>query len=288
MDLWLLIPSTILTLAVLVGTRATGHLHPAVSVRALTVTSAAAAISCLAWAGLVVAGLVVEVGPLAHHDSSLERLVATHNAAPAWAGAVVGTWTLWSAIRVVAVERARRELHRSLPGSAGIVMADSADFVGVAVPGRQARIVLSRPALAGCSRAERSVVVAHEWSHLSGHHAWYARAVGAAATLCPWLRPVERSVRFSIERWADEDAAAAVGDRRLVARTIARLALSSAGDRATLAFTHGDAAARARAMLSPPPVTPTFAAHGIVAGTSAAATSIAGSGLQLHHAIGVL
>jgi hypothetical protein len=39
------------------------------------------------------------------------------------------------------------------------------------------------------------------------------------------LLPVARSVEYTVERWADEHAAAITGDRRLVAETIGQVAL---------------------------------------------------------------
>lgn len=46
-----------------------------------------------------------------------------------------------------------------------------------------------------------------------------------AAAGNPLLRRVPAAVRLGVERWADEDAAAAVGDRRIAGRALARVAL---------------------------------------------------------------
>jgi hypothetical protein len=49
------------------------------------------------------------------------------------------------------------------------------------------------------------------------------------------LRAVPRAVRIGVERWADEEAAAGIGDRRVTARAVARVALvRSAINRSTL------------------------------------------------------
>lgn len=287
MDPWLLVPAVVLSLAALAGAQVTARLHPAVTVRALTILTAAAAVAWLSWALLVIGDLVLELAPFSQ-ASRVGQVILLHDPAPRWLAVTASIWVIWSACRVGADEWRRHRLHAALPGTAGIVMVDADDFVGLAVPGRSARIVLSNAAMAACTYPERAVVVAHEWAHLRHHHSRYVRIVAASATVCPWLRCAERSVRFSVERWADEDAAVVVQDRHVVARTIARLALDAGGDRAALPFTHGDTAARARAMLAPAPVTPDIAARSIVAGAGATATGIAGSGLQLHHAIGVL
>ena len=49
-----------------------------------------------------------------------------------------------------------------------------------------------------------------------------------AAAANPLLRPVSAAVAYTVERWADEDAAAEVDNRRLAARTIGKAALVAA------------------------------------------------------------
>jgi Zn-dependent protease len=64
---------------------------------------------------------------------------------------------------------------------------------------------------------------------------WRAARLGAAVTSAarlaasanPLVRPLADAVEYTVERWADECAAAAVGDRRLVAETIAHAALAA-------------------------------------------------------------
>jgi hypothetical protein len=58
-----------------------------------------------------------------------------------------------------------------------------------------------------------------------------------------------------VERWADEEAARAVGDRALTARTIARVALLVKSNQQvpTMAATGGDVPDRVRALLTAPP-----------------------------------
>lgn len=286
MNIWLLLPSIVLTIAALGTPSLTRRLHPALSVRVLTVLMGSTAAATAAWALIVVSDLIIQVGPPPGRESTIGKLITAHHPAPRWIATLVLASVLCAAVRIIAHEWNRRALHRTLPGTQGIVMTDISGFVGLAVPGRSSRIVLSRPALDGCTRAEQSVVVAHEWAHLRYRHSWYIRTVTIAATACPWLRPIERRVRFLIERWADEEAATSVRDRSLVARTIAKLALRPTTDGITIAFTHGDAAARARAMLEAAPDHPHLVTRITIASTSAAATSIAGSSLHLHHAIG--
>ena len=79
------------------------------------------------------------------------------------------------------------------------------------LPGRPGRIVVSAGMLRALDVEERRVLLAHERSHLDRHHHRFIRLTDLAASALPLLRPVQRHVRFTVERWADEDAAAAVG-----------------------------------------------------------------------------
>jgi beta-lactamase regulating signal transducer with metallopeptidase domain len=78
------------------------------------------------------------------------------------------------------------------------------------------------------SHPERQVLLAHERAHASAFHYLFTTAARLAAAANPLLRPVAGAVGYTVERWADERAAAVVGDRRLAARAIARAALASA------------------------------------------------------------
>ena len=76
---------------------------------------------------------------------------------------------------------------------------------------------------------ERCVLLAHERSHLRHRHDRYRRLARTAAWLNPLLRPTTGAVDYLLERWADEDAARAVGSRTLAARALARAALQQTG-----------------------------------------------------------
>jgi beta-lactamase regulating signal transducer with metallopeptidase domain len=77
------------------------------------------------------------------------------------------------------------------------------------------------------SPAEREVLLAHERAHAAGFHFLFTVAARLAAAANPLLRPVSAAVAYSVERWADEHAAAATGDRPLTARAVARAALAA-------------------------------------------------------------
>jgi Zn-dependent protease with chaperone function len=131
-----------------------------------------------------------------------------------------------------------------------VVVLDDPCPDAYALPGVPGRIVVSTGMLDALSARERQVLLAHERAHLAcGHHLFVALAYLAAATN-PLLRPVAAAVGYTTERWADERAASAVGDRRLVARTIAKAALLTSRHHSppagALAIATGSAAAKLR------------------------------------------
>ncbi|QKW51346.1 M56 family metallopeptidase [Streptomyces buecherae] len=98
-----------------------------------------------------------------------------------------------------------------------------------ALPGRagSGRVVVSDAMLAGLGAPERRALVAHERAHLTGRHHRYLLASRLTASANPFLRPLWTAVAFSAERWADEEAAREVGDRRVVATAVGKAALIS-------------------------------------------------------------
>ena len=119
------------------------------------------------------------------------------------------------------------EWHHLTPDAPhqGLAVLAIDEPVAYAVPGRPGGIVTSRGLLALLDRDERRALLAHEQAHLDlGHHR-YLRASEMTASF-PLLGPLARAVRFSTERWADEEAASVVGDRRVVARALSRAALA--------------------------------------------------------------
>ncbi|KUJ66018.1 hypothetical protein ACZ90_40820 [Streptomyces albus subsp. albus] len=106
------------------------------------------------------------------------------------------------------------------------VMADSRPDA-FALPGRPGRIVVTAGMLRALEPAEREVLFAHERAHLAGRHHLFLRVTDIAAAWHPMLRLLRAPLVFALERWADESAARAVGDRALTARAIGRAALAT-------------------------------------------------------------
>lgn len=147
--------------------------------------------------------------------------------AAAAAAAVRAAWRRTSAL--IAAHRQGRSLlpgAGQLPGAAEVIVVTSDAVDAYAVPGWPSRIVVTSGMLDALTQAERDVLVAHERAHASSCHYLFSAAARLAAAANPVLRPLAGAVEYSVERWADEQAAAAAGSRSLTARTIAKAALA--------------------------------------------------------------
>ena len=136
-----------------------------------------------------------------------------------------------------------------------VVVLDSERPEAFATPAGGGRIVVTSGLLRALSADEQQVLFAHESAHLRHRHAWWVLAAQLCAVVNPTLRGVARATGQTVERWADESAAIAVGDRRLAARALARAALhvSAAQRPATVGVVDGDVPQRVRALLAPAP-----------------------------------
>ncbi|MFB7595308.1 M56 family metallopeptidase [Streptomyces sp. NPDC056160] len=275
------------------------HLHPRTATRLLTAVAVVmATCSTLCLVLLMVVGTAQLPGnPLPDGWSDPEvRAAVPHDgfagraAIPAL-GAVTAACarTLWRHRRVT--RRARRALA-GLRGSTVVVLPDDTPYA-YALPGAPGRIVVTTALLDGLAPAERRALFAHERAHLAARHHRHLLAVHLAARANPFLRPLRSAVAYTAERWADEEAARAVGDRRTVARAIGRAALLSAAapapTLAALAAT-GPVPRRVAALLAPAPAVrdwpsvftaPGAAAWGAAVGAVVSAMSSANSAVTL-------
>ena len=136
--------------------------------------------------------------------------------AAAAAGACRAAWRRTAAL-IAAGRQARR-----LPGAGQVVVTDDEAADAYTLPGWPCRIVVTAGMMRALSHPERQVLLAHERAAtLSGLHYLFTTAARLAAAANPLLRPVAAAVGYTVERWADERAAAVAGDRRLAARAIA-------------------------------------------------------------------
>ncbi len=124
--------------------------------------------------------------------------------------------------------RALAESYRraaGLPAGDGVVVLPGSALEAYALPGWPGRIVVSGCLLDRLDERRRTALIAHEQAHLDGRHHLFATVARLAAAANPLLIPVARAVDYTVERWADEHAAAVTRDRRLVAETIGQVAL---------------------------------------------------------------
>ncbi|MFE4971249.1 M48 family metalloprotease [Kitasatospora sp. NPDC056651] len=126
-------------------------------------------------------------------------------------------------------------------------------------PGEPGRIVVTSGMLRALGGPERAALLAHERAHLTARHHLFLALAEHAADIHPALRPLRAPLGYHLERWADEVAAARVGDRAVTARAVGRAAL--AASRApwptrprTVAAAHsGPVPRRVAALLQPRP-----------------------------------
>ncbi len=198
--------------------------------------------------------------------------------------------------RAGALTAAHRQARR-LPGSEQVVVVPDEAADAYTVPGRPGRIVITSGMLGALSNDERQVLLAHEQAHAAGCHYLFTAAARLAAAANPLLRPVAAAVGYSVERWADEQAARAAGNRPLAARTIAKAALAAAATPssrtptgATLAAVPGTLSARhagpvprrVEALLRPPPRRGVLLAALAVALVAASGLAALDAALDLH------
>jgi Zn-dependent protease with chaperone function len=209
------------------------------------------------------------------------HVVGSHDTVPGWLGAAATVLVALGAIRSGRVLRAWRGFRRVDHRPIEVVRSDRLFAYTLPGPGRQ--IVASSALLCSLEPEQVDVVLAHERAHGHHRHDRYVLAGNLAVAFVPWLRPLQRRLEFALERWADDAAAAEIGgDRRLVAQTLSRVALSQAsGPAGVLAFSRLGVVGRIDA-LSRAPVVPGMS--GRVAAMSIGTVIVAAAAaVQLHH-----
>ncbi|OIK05436.1 M48 family metalloprotease [Streptomyces monashensis] len=114
-----------------------------------------------------------------------------------------------------------------MPARDGLVVLPDDAPDAFALPGLPGRVVVSTGMLHALDETEHDILLAHERAHLAAHHYAFVTLAQFGAAANPLLRPLATAVTYTIERWADESAAARAGDRRRVARTVGKAALAA-------------------------------------------------------------
>ncbi|MDX3072547.1 M56 family metallopeptidase [Streptomyces sp. MI02-7b] len=114
-----------------------------------------------------------------------------------------------------------------MPTRDGLVVVDDEAPDAYALPGLPGRVVVSTGMLHVLDAGEHDILLTHERAHLAGHHYVFVALAQLGAAANPLLRPLATAVTYTIERWADENAATASGDRTRVARAVGKAALAA-------------------------------------------------------------
>ncbi|MGD6756647.1 M56 family metallopeptidase [Streptomyces sp. BH105] len=300
MGIFVFLPLVLPLTAWPVARLATHRLHPRTATRLLTCVAAVMAVcSTVCLALLMVVGTAQLPGnplPDGWSDPEVRAAVpqdeiAGKAAIPALLAVLAAcARTLW---RHFTLRRRAHAALAGLPASQVAVLPDPQAYAYALPGGDRGRIVVSTALLGRLATAERRALFAHERAHLTARHHRLLLTVRLAARANPFLRPLSSAVAYTAERWADEEAAALVGDRKVVARAIGKAALSPGGAREPLfaAFAApGPLPRRVAALLAPPPAAQgpatAFTSVGLATwtagfGTAASAMSSANSALTL-------
>ncbi|MEO6158165.1 MAG: M56 family metallopeptidase [Ilumatobacteraceae bacterium] len=187
--------------------------------------------------------------------------------------AVVGT------VRVVGVLRAYAGARCA--ETCPFHLVDSPEVFAYTLPGPARTIAVSRGLRDSLDDREFDIVLAHERAHADHRHDRYLLLANVATAVLPVVHAAGRRLQFHLERWADEIAVGSTGgDRRLAARTIAKVALVQSISPAMLGIASHGVAARAGALITPP-LAPTMTRR-VLVGVAVAVTVSLSIG-QLHH-----
>ncbi|MEV0160656.1 peptidase M48-like protein [Nonomuraea fuscirosea] len=223
MNLEIYLPTALLALGTLVVAWRQPRMHPAWTARILILFIGGSALAVL---GLLAFLVVMATGVWTPAKAALAGgLLADNGRVPLPVGVAAGALLVLIAVAVTcSALRWRRELREARAVGTGVV-ADERPYA-VAVPGHDGGVILSSGLVGMLSRRELEVVFRHEAAHLEHRHHLYLMAGSVFTRVFPCLAYPYRALRYALERWADEEAAVAVGDRVLTARTIARVALA--------------------------------------------------------------
>lgn len=282
----LLFPLAVALIAAMGAGTMQRRVRPRVATWALTSLAAVTGVAVIASLIGLSLSVAAEIPWLADRIGWCYHFHQRNRAVPVLIGPASAGWLTVMAVRMFRCRRRYTRLVAHATGGTDLEIIDSDRPTAYSIPGRPGRVVVSTGMLERLGPEEQVVLFAHERSHLANQHGRFLHAAGLAALVFPPLKLLAAQVRFATERWADEDAAIHVGDRRLVARALTRAALAQAEalPSGALALTGMGVPARVDALLSEP--TSTGLGHlalGVL-GTSAA-VALTGSGLQVHHLV---
>ncbi|GAA2609194.1 M56 family metallopeptidase [Streptomyces axinellae] len=281
------------------------HLHPRSATRLLTALGCVLALcSTLCLVLLMVVGTAQLPGnplPDGWADPEVRAVVPYADITGTTAIVALAAVVAACALTVHRHRRVRVRAHEALaglpagPGEDLTVLPDAAPYA-YALPGTPrspGRVVASTGMLGALAEEECAALLAHERAHLSGRHHRYLLATRLAGCANPLLLPLREAVAYNAERWADEEAARVVGDRRVTARAVARAALLTPQGPplpGVAAFAAGPVPRRVAALLEPVPPAriwpPAASRAGLAAYLAAAGTTVSAAS-SLNAALGL-
>jgi Zn-dependent protease with chaperone function len=213
-------------------------------------------------------------------------LVGDHHSVSNTAGlgatalALYGIFRLTLFIRACSIAQRNHRNLRSLIDRS-VVVEDTDAIFAYSVPGSTPLTVLSTGLLACLKADEYAIVLAHEEAHFAHRHDRFLLVGRSAAALFPPVQVFARALEYALERWADEHAASVIGDRKSVAKTVARTALLAhapvpPGVLAFAPVSPFSTTQRVRSLLRPPQPIPAWA-------VLMCAFAVGGLLKQLHH-----
>ncbi|TMU92897.1 M56 family metallopeptidase [Streptomyces sp. DASNCL29] len=241
-------------------------------------TATTISLGLLAVTGLIRIPQLAELGHWSAHtaqrDDPAELSVALIAGLLLGAAVVMAAHMLWQRARTLAAAALEAAC---MPTEDGLVVVQDEAPDAFAIPGLPGRVVVSTGMLHTLDETERHILLAHERAHLTAHHYAFVALTQLGAAANPLLRSLATAVTYTIERWADENAATVTGDRERVARTVGKAALAAHHARtrspgASLAIfgrptpltAAGPVPRRVAALLAPP-----FGRHPVLAATTA-------------------
>lgn len=279
----MLFPLVGVVIAVVMSGLVRRWLDPAAATRLLTVVAVSSAIA-VGWALI----LVVFAWAIAYPEfrgvaSWCEVVTPGHHPVGTVLGVGALAILLVGTTRAVLASRRFRRSDADWHDGDEVEIVTSGDPVAFAVPGRPGSVVVSTGLLRSLEQGQCDAVLAHEHAHLRHRHHRYVRLTKLATTAVPLLAPLDRWVSISTERWADEDAAEAVGDRRTVASALVATATATAAAEGVLHFNSSSLHERVDALVNPRRPHPYAVGVALTLVWGAVATTLLSNSVQLHH-----
>lgn len=273
-------------------------LRPHVATRLLVTAIVLVAVAAVPSMLVVAASFLAHVPIMGTGIAWCTQMLGIHAEVPTWLGVAATAAVAWGIWHVARVLRCRRRVAGDHLGSRNrsesvdviVDVVNDAAPIACTLPGRDGRIVISTGLLELLRPEQLDVVLAHERAHATHRHDRVLLVSELATALVPPLRWLSARALFSVERWADEAAVRACGgDRRLVAETLARVALHTAQPAGVLGIATTrprlGVAARVEALIRP---TARTAGRRVVGGLWLGMGAVAVlSAYQLHHLAGL-